>query len=214
MLVKWTQTGCYSLEVLMAIMLNAILSIHTLWQRGWLASEIGGEKLDADVWYSLFRSCHFFFFLPSISPAPFPPISCHFWQLQRTIRLYRNEAAPSFSNPILSHPSRVKYASNPTIKSVCSQHGHAIGRTIMETEIYGQDQVCVWGIVPDIIGFFCSSKDRGVLKVRGVMALTCQDETLTTSSGIINVIVIFFDKNKRSLASTMEEQRDYFFQLF
>lgn len=40
------------------------------------------EKLDTDVWYSLSRSCFFFLLLPSISPAP---ISCHFWQLPRTI---------------------------------------------------------------------------------------------------------------------------------
>lgn len=37
------------------------------------ASETREEKLDADVWYSLSYSCHFFLVLSSISPATFPP---------------------------------------------------------------------------------------------------------------------------------------------
>lgn len=56
-----------------------------------------------------------------------------------------------FPTPFCHTPATVKYTSNPTIKSVCSQHGHAIGRPIMETEIYFWDRLCVWGIVPDLM---------------------------------------------------------------
>lgn len=135
---------------------------------------------------------------------PFLPLySAYFmalWQLQRTILRYHNETAPSFSNLILSHRSSVKYASNPTIKCVCSQHGHAIGRAIMETEIYGRDQVSVWGIVPYIIVFLLRQRQRSSEGERCNGIDLLRRHSFSTLSGIINVIVIF-DKNKRALVS-------------
>lgn len=100
------------------------------------------EKLDADVWYSLSRSCFFFLFLPSISPALLPPFHATFGSSGEQSTSTVMKLLPHFPTPFC-HTSTVKYASTPTIKSVCSQHGHAIGRTIMETEIYGRDQLCL-----------------------------------------------------------------------
>lgn len=142
----------------------------------------------------------------SSSFPPFLPLySAYFmalWQLQRTILRYHNETAPSFSNLILSHRSSVKYASNPTIKCVCSQHGHAIGRAIMETEIYGRDQVSVWGIVPYIIVFLLRQRQRSSEGERCNGIDLLRRHSFSTLSGIINVIVIFDkNKNKRALVS-------------
>lgn len=96
------------------------------------------------------QKCNLYFILIihlSLTSCPFPHYMLFFQQSCNAIM----KLLAHFPTPFCHTPATVKYTSNSTIKSVCSQHGHAIGRPIMETEIYFWDQLCVWRIVPDLM---------------------------------------------------------------
>ncbi len=64
------------------------------------------EKLDADVWYSLSRSCYFFLFLLSISPAPFPPFHATFGSSREQSTSTVMKLLPHFPTPFCHTPAR------------------------------------------------------------------------------------------------------------